>query len=52
MEYEAGGGMRIIFFVVRDGVVTNPRILLQSIRGARRGVYYYEVSWYPFTQGD
>ena len=38
-EYGAGGGIYIMFFVVRDGVVTNPRTLLQSIRRrARRGV--------------
>ena len=36
-EYGAGGGIYIMFFVVRDGVVTNPRTLLQSIR--RGGVY-------------
>ena len=39
-EYGAGGGIYIMFFVVRDGVVTNPHTLLQSIRRcARRGVY-------------
>ena len=38
-EYGAGGGIYIMFFVVRDGVVTNPHTLLQSIRRrARRGV--------------
>jgi len=41
-----------MFFMVRDGVVTNPQTLLQSIRRcARRGIEYYEVSWYPFTRG-
>ena len=54
-EYGAGGGIYIMFFIVRDGVVTNPRALLQSIR--RRvdvlaaGSKYYEVAWYPFTRG-
>ena len=39
-EYGAGGGIYIMFFIVRDGLVTNPRTLLQSIRRrARRGVY-------------
>ena len=39
-EYGPGGGIYIMFFVVRDGVVTNPQTLLQSIRRcARRGVY-------------
>ena len=40
MEYGAGGGICLIFSVVHDGLVTNPRTLLQSIRRrARRGVY-------------
>ena len=39
-EYGPGGGIYIMFFVVRDGVVTNPRILLQLIRrGAHSEVY-------------
>ena len=37
-EYGAGGGICIIFFVVRDGVVTNPRILLQLIRRCAHSV--------------
>ena len=35
-EYGAGGGIYIMFFVVRDGAVTNPRTLLQSIRRRAR----------------